>query len=158
MKPIALVSAALIGLHLSPAMGQETHAHHSAAMTDTRVVLELSESERAMLLDEMRLFLAGVQEMTGALGKQDMATTAKAARSMGMKMAHEATPALRAKLPLEFRRLGSSVHRDFDQIAMDADSLMDVSHTLGQLSANLQKCVACHSMYQIRTSPSASGH
>ena len=29
-------------------------------------------------------------------------------------------PALRAKLPLEFRQLGAAVHADFDQIALDA--------------------------------------
>jgi len=52
---------------------------------------------------------------------------------------------------LEFRQLGFSVHREFDQIAMDAESLKDVSTTLGQLSATLQKCVSCHATYQIRT-------
>jgi hypothetical protein len=66
-------------------------------------------------------------------------------------MAHEVPPALRAKLPLEFRQLGSSVHREFDQIALDADGLKDVSYSLNQLSATLQKCVACHATYQIRS-------
>ena len=103
-----------------------------------------------MILDEMRRFLAGVQGMIGALGRQDMGAAAGAARGMGRKMAHEVPPALRAKLPQEFRQLGSSVHRDFDQIALDADSLKDPGHSLGQLSATLQTCVACHAAYQIR--------
>jgi len=92
-----------------------------------------------------------VQKMTGALGKQDMQATAAAARSMGQIMVHELPPALRDKLPQEFRQLGSTVHRDFDQMAMDAESLKDVSVSLSQLSATLQKCASCHTMYQIQT-------
>ena len=36
------------------------------------------------------------------------------------------------------------------QIALDAESLKDVSYSLSQLSATLQKCVSCHTMYQIQ--------
>jgi hypothetical protein len=89
--------------------------------------------------------------MTGALGRQDMLAVAAASRDLGQKMVHEVPPALRAKLPLEFRQLGFSVHRDFDQIALDADSLKDASYSLGQLSTTLEKCVACHATYQIQT-------
>lgn len=151
MKPQSFVLAALLGLSLPIAHAQETHAHDHAPVHDGRAILELNPEERAMILEEMRLFLGGVQKMTDALGRQDMASAAEAARGMGQKMVHEVPPALRAKLPMEFRQLGFSVHRDFDQIAMDADSLKDVSTTLNQLSATLQKCVSCHSTYQIRT-------
>ncbi|KVW95642.1 hypothetical protein ABW22_10635 [Thiobacillus denitrificans] len=130
---------------------QDQHAQHPTSDHDARVVLELTSSERVMILEEMRMFLTGVQKMTGALGQQDMPAVAEAARDMGQKMVHEVPPALRAKLPMEFRQLGFSVHRDFDQIALDADSLKDVSYSLGQLSATLQKCVACHATYQIQT-------
>jgi len=64
-------------------------------------------------------------------------------------MVHELPPALRAKLPQEFRQLGFSVHREFDQIALDADSLKDVGYSLNQLSDTLKKCVNCHATYQI---------
>lgn len=124
---------------------------HPAPAADGRAILQLDAAERAAILEEMRLFLDGVQKMTGALGRQDMDAAAAAARGMGMCMTHDVPPALRAKLPLEFRQLGFSVHRDFDQIALDAESLKDVSHSLGQLSATLQKCVACHAAYQIPT-------
>lgn len=72
-------------------------------------------------------------------------------RDMGQKMVHEVPPALRAKLPQEFRQMGFSVHRDFDQIALDAENMKDASHSLGRLSATLQICVSCHTAYQIRT-------
>lgn len=58
---------------------------------------------------------------------------------------------------MEFRQLGFSVHRDFDQIALDAESLKDVSYSLSQLSGTLKKCVSCHATYQIRT-PMINAH
>ena len=151
MKPFCLSLVVMMGLNLTAANAAEPHAHHAPAPAhDTRVVLKLTPGERIMILEEMRLFLDGVQKMTGALGKQNMQATADAARAMGQIMVHEVPPALRAKLPLEFRQLGSSVHRDFDQIALDAETLKDVSYSLNQLSATLKKCVSCHTLYQIQ--------
>jgi len=155
-QPIALL--VLLSLNLTAACAQDPQAHPHAPIHDGRVVLELSPGERTVLLEEMRMFLDGVQKMTGALGQADMPAVAHAARGMGQKMVHEAPPALRAKLPLEFRQLGSSVHRDFDQIALDADSLKDASYSLTQLSATLQKCVSCHAMYQIQTPALNTSH
>lgn len=151
MKRLPVVLVALFSFNLAPAHAADSHhATHPAPSHDGRAVLELTPAERVMILEEMRLFLSGVQKMTGALAQQDMAAAAEAARSLGQKMMHEVPPALRAKLPMEFRQLGASVHGDFDQIAIDAESLKDVSHSLGQLSATLQKCVSCHAMYQIQ--------
>jgi hypothetical protein len=41
--------------------------------------------------------------------------------------------------------------RAFDAIAMDADDIALPKHTLGQLADALQKCMACHSTYQVRS-------
>jgi len=155
-----LILAALLSLTLGAAGAADPHAHdgHHAPAQDNRTVLQLSPDERAMLLGEMHLFLDGVRKMTAALGQQDMAATAAAARPLGMKMAQTMPPALRAKLPLEFRQMGGPLHADFDQMALDAESLKDVSYTLMQLSGTLQKCAGCHAMYQIRTSDSHDGN
>lgn len=151
MKP-NLPLAALLSLTLAAAAhAADPHAHHHAPATDGRALLALTPGERAVILDEMRAFLDGVQKVTDALAREDMPAVAHAARSMGQKLTHEVPPTLRAKLPQEFRQLGFSVHRDFDQIALDAESLKDVSYSLNQLSATLQKCVACHASYQIQT-------
>ena len=152
MKRQSALLAALLSLAVTATYGEDPHSPLApAAAHDNRAMLELTPGERAMILEEMRMFLDGVQKMTGALARQDMQGTAEAARGMGQKMVHEVPPELRAKLPVEFRQLGFSVHRDFDQIALDADSLKDVSFSLNQLSATLQKCVSCHATYQIRT-------
>jgi len=147
-----IVTAMLLSLNLGVANAQGPGVHHAYTPgEDHRAVLELTAVERAMILEEMHLFLSGLGELTGALGREDMPAAAKAARGMGLVMSHEVPQALRETLPLDFRQRGSSVHRDFDQIALDADSLGDVSHSLNQLSTTLQKCVACHAIYQIRT-------
>jgi cytochrome c556 len=160
MKPASLVFAVLLGLDATAATAADTHSHHGAhaPADDTRAVLELSDTERAMILEEMRLFLSGVQKMTAALAQQDMAAVAAEAREMGVKMTHEVPPALRAKLPQEFRQLGFSVHRDFDELALDAENIKDAGHSLKQLSATLKKCVSCHATYQIRSQPLAALH
>jgi hypothetical protein len=152
MTRLQAILAALLSLGASVASAEDLHAHHAPVpASDSRAVLELSPAERAMVLEEMRLFLDGVQQMTSALGRQDMPAAAEAARGMGLKLAHALPPTLGAKLPQEFRQLGFAVHRDFDQIALDADSLQDVSTSLNQMSSTLKKCVSCHAAYQIRT-------
>ncbi len=151
--------AALLSLTLTTtAYAEDPHANHHAPAADGRTVLHLAPDERAMILEEMRMFLGGVQKMTDALGRQDMPAVAEAARGVGQKMVHEVPPALRAKLPQEFRQLGFTVHREFDQIALDAESLKDVSYSLNQLSATLQKCVACHASYQIQVPLHSAAH
>lgn len=47
-------------------------------------------------------------------------------------------------------QIGMPMHKEFDQIAADAESLKDAKHTLQQLSATMGKCTACHATYQIR--------
>ena len=155
MKRFRLAAAILLAatpvLAAAPRPVADPHSHHHAPAADTRAVLALTPAERGMILEEMRAFLAGVQTMTAALAADDMKTTAQAARALGTVMTHEVPAELRKKLPQEFRQLGSTVHREFDQIAMDAESLGDPRHTLRQLSSTLQNCVACHAAYQIRT-------
>jgi len=147
-----IATAVLLSLNLGAAYAQDHNAQSAYTPgQDHRTLLELTPVERAMILDEMHLFVSGIGELTGALGRQDMPAAAKAARAMGLIMSHEVPQALREKLPQDSRQRGASVHRDFDQIALDADSLGDVSHSLNQLSTTLQKCAGCHAIYQIRT-------
>lgn len=126
-------------------------AGRTEAAPDGRVAVILEPPERDLLLQEMRLFLEGLQAMAAGLEKDDLGAVATAARALGSKMTGDVPPALMTKLPIEFKTLGLSVHRDFDQIALDAEGLGSPKHTLGQVSAVMQKCVACHKTYQLRT-------
>jgi hypothetical protein len=122
----------------------------AAEEVDTRTVIQLSLQHRALVLGEMRQFLAGLQQMTHALSRDDMETVTREARTLGVSMSHHMPADLKQALPLEFRKLGHSVHSSFDQIALDAESLGDAQHTLSQLGETLSRCVSCHSAYQIR--------
>ena len=117
---------------------------------DTRTVIQLSPPHRLLVLTEMRQFLAGLQQLSVALSQDDMDAVARVARTLGSPMTHDVPPDLKQALPEGFRKLGFSVHKDFDQIALDAESLGDSQHTLSQLGATLSKCVSCHSTYQIQ--------
>ena len=120
---------------------------------DGRVAIILESSERAVVLTEMRQFLSGIQNILDAAERGDAEAIAKIARPLGMAAAHHVPAGLEAKLPLEFKKLGYSVHSDFDRLAMDADAMSDVRLSLSQLSNAIKKCVACHAVYQIAAAP-----
>jgi len=121
-----------------------------AEAVDNRQILMLSEPQRGHVLEEMRALLTGTQNILSALANDDMAAVVQYARPLGMGMAHKAEDHLKGALPKEFMQLGMSVHKDFDLIAADAESLKDPKHTLRQLGESMSKCTACHAAYQIR--------
>jgi hypothetical protein len=117
---------------------------------DRRVAVVLEPGERALMLSEMRGFVAGLQLITDALSREDMERVAKAAREMGTARSHDVPLALMAKLPLEFKTLALGVHRGFDTLATDAETIGKPTHTLDQLSGILRQCVACHATYEVK--------
>ena len=144
IKHIAL---ALLGATL---LAGPSLASGPAKQADQRAPLVLLDAERHIVLEEMRNFLAVLQVITDALTREDMKEIARAARTMGSGAANEIPPKTVAKLPEEFKVLAGGVHTSFDLIALDAESLADPKHTLTQMSDLLQKCNACHGMYQIK--------
>ncbi len=117
---------------------------------DQRAHLVLLDAERHLVLEEMRNFLAVLQTITDALPREDMKEVARAARTMGSGAANEIPPQTVAKLPEEFKMLAGGVHTAFDLIALDAETLADPTHTVSQVGEMLQKCNACHGIYQIK--------
>lgn len=116
---------------------------------DQRQTLRLPPDERHIVLEEMRNFVAAIQSITDALSREDMETVAQAAAAMGSGAANEIPPHVVAKLPEPFKQLAGKVHTTFDAIALDAEGLGDVQHTLGQVGSLMLNCMACHSMYQV---------
>lgn len=121
-------------------------------MSDNRISIQLNESERNLVLSEMRQFLVAIQQITTAIGNEDMATIEKAALTVGMGAQQNVPISLMGKLPLPFKKLGRDTHLKFDALALDAKELGDPTHTLEQLSELMQNCVACHAIYQINSS------
>ncbi|MDP2135555.1 MAG: hypothetical protein Q8J99_18285, partial [Sulfuritalea sp.] len=122
----------------------------SKPAADQRAALVLLDAERHLVLEEMRNFLAVLQIITDALPREDMKEVARAARTMGSGAANEIPPVTVAKLPEEFKMLAGGVHTSFDLIALDAETLGDPKHTISQVAEMLQKCNACHGIYQIK--------
>lgn len=147
-----LLGAALIAaLLIFGVVGRS--APPEAGSTDKRTRLPLTVAERDVVLGEMRGLLTATQTVFDAALANDLKRAAQAARSAGMGEVEHIPLEIRApligKLPLEFKQLGFSVHREFDQIALDAESLGDREHTLRQMTNLMQKCVACHATYAI---------
>lgn len=158
MKPkFKLRAAAMLGaliLSATTLAAAPTKSSASKWDADQRAHLVLLDAERHLVLEEMRNFLAVLQTITAALPREDMKEVARAARTMGSGAANEIPPQTVAKLPEEFKMLAGGVHTAFDLIALDAESLGDPKHTVSQVSEMLQKCNACHGIYQIKATKS----
>ena len=117
---------------------------------DGRTEILLAPAERDLILTEMRLLLKAVDGMVRGLSEAqpNRKSMEKAARAAGMEMAADVEPALMAKLPLPFKQLGMSIHKDMDGLA---DAIMQnetPQQLLKRLSSMTARCTACHDMYR----------
>jgi hypothetical protein len=122
-------------------------AGQAAPANDIRAVINVSESERSLVLEEMRDFLHGLHSISMALGRRDMNGVALAARPMGMIM-HRIPKSMQERLPEAFVQMGLGQHEIFEVIARDAVIKKDPELTLGQLSEALTYCSGCHDTYR----------
>jgi hypothetical protein len=155
MKPIhqtiaAIAIAAFCAAGVALASSPVKSNPRAKPAADQRAPLVLLDAERHLVLEEMRNFLAVLQIITDSLPREDMKEVARAARTMGSGAANEIPPVTVAKLPEEFKMLAGGVHTSFDLIALDAETLGDPKHTISQIGEMLQKCNACHGIYQIK--------
>ncbi len=119
--------------------------------TDGRTAIMLSAGERDLVLKEMREFLEGVQSITEALAAKDMKAVAEASKKIGMAAAGGVPVSLMAKLPLEFKTLGLSTHKAFDDLSMEASDMGDAQISLGKLGELLNNCTTCHAAYRLQS-------
>ncbi len=121
--------------------------------SDGRTAIYLDESERDIVLAEMRTFLQSVQQIVSGISKDDMKQVSDAARQVGMLTAGMVPGSLMGKLPIGFKRLGMDTHSKFDQMALDAKDLGDKGLVLEQLAELMQNCVACHASFRFAMEP-----
>ena len=117
--------------------------------TDNRLAIQLTAGEKDLVLAEMRAFLASVQQITQGVSGKDMQLIANSARTVGLAAQQGVPGSLMGKLPLSFKQLGRDTHEQFDLLALDAEQLEDAEHSLTQLGALMQNCVACHAAYRL---------
>lgn len=124
---------------------------NTTAGTDDRTVIVLHPGERELVLYEMRGLLAATQGILEGANQNDMPRIIGAARAAGMAGTVDVSPALMAKLPLEFKALGMSVHHEMDEIAKAAEDNKPATELVKMISSTLTKCVACHAEWQIKS-------
>lgn len=117
--------------------------------SDKRIAVQLATAERDLVLTEMRQMLTSVHGLIDAAARADQKAMERAARDSGMAMAADVNPMLMAKLPLEFKQLGMSVHDDFDKLATALSTGVDQTTALRDLSHITARCVACHAAYRL---------
>ena len=120
--------------------------------TDGRMQIVLAPTERDLILGEMRMLLKAVHGVVTGLGGQDQEAARtqmeQAARSAGMGMAADVNPALMAKLPLPFKQMGMSIHKDMDALAEAIVNKETPPQILQRLSNMTARCTTCHDMYR----------
>lgn len=119
--------------------------------TDNRRLIELSPSEKDLILGEMRTLLKAVNGVIMALSHGDMKAASDSARSAGMAMAADVNPLLMAKLPLDFKELGMGTHAEFDKLAKEIDDGANHQIILTRLSQITLRCIACHEANRLAT-------
>ena len=122
----------------------------TTAGTDGRTEIVLAPVERDQILAEMRQLLKAVDGLVRGLGESppDRKAMEGAARAVGMSMAADVEPALMAKLPLPFKQMGMSVHRDMDALA-DAIAQQESAQQIAQrLSGMTARGTTCHDLYR----------
>ena len=124
----------------------------TSASADGRIAIVLDAGERDLVLAEMRQFLESVQKITTGIAGNDMELVAEYARKSGKAATVGMPGTLMGKLPLGFKKLGPDTHKQFDQLALDAEEFGDAGHALSQLSVLLQNCVGCHAAYRFSIS------
>jgi hypothetical protein len=118
--------------------------------SDNRTAVVLAPAERDLVLAEMRGLLLATHDIVEGLNRNDLKQVARAARAAGMGSAADVDPVLMAKLPLEFKQLGMSVHHRMDDLAQAAEGGKRTSELTSMLTATLSSCVACHSAWQLQ--------
>jgi len=118
--------------------------------SDGRTEILLAPAERDQILAEMRHLLKAIDGVVRGLGEPtlDVKAIEAAARGAGMNMAADVEPAIMVKLPLPFKQLGMSIHKDMDALAEAIVQSETPQQILQRLSSMTARCTACHDMYR----------
>lgn len=126
----------------------------TAKGSDGRTEILLAVAERDHILAEMRQLLKAVDGVVRGLGEPqpDVKQIEETARAVGMKMAADTEPAIMVKLPLPFKQMGMSIHKDMDALADAIVQNETPQQILRRLSSMTARCTACHDMYRFKAS------
>lgn len=157
MRGKVCVIAALLWVVTLGAAGWLFVKGWTAPAGDGRTEIVLAPAERDQVLAEMRHLLKAVDGIVRGLGESspDGRAMAEAARAAGMGMAADVDPAIMAKLPLPFKQMGMSIHKDMDALADAIAEKEGSQQILRRLSSMTARCTTCHDMYRLSAGQSS---
>ena len=152
MKQRVCITAVILWIVTSIAAGWWFVKGWTAKGSDGRTEILLAQAERDQILEEMRHLLKAVDGVIRGLGEPTLDPKAMetAARGAGMNMAADVEPAIMAKLPLPFKQMGVSIHKDMDALADAIVQNETPQQILRRLSSMTTRCTACHDMYRFK--------
>ncbi len=115
---------------------------------DDRILIPVTEGERAFVMKEMRLMLEALQGIFMAMEARDMDALAEAASSSGAIIKKALPIGLRARLPADFNLFSVDSHEGFMAIARAAKAGAGRDKLIALLSEQLGSCTACHDTYR----------
>ncbi len=136
------------------------YAEDDAALYgDDRTPVMLRPKERTRVLNDMRQYLTGLQEMFAALEHDEIGKVAETAKKLGAINIYDPKLMFPSRSDVRFRELSNQVHVDFESLAEDMDKLKDrqdaaesTRDIMGRLSRTMRKCVACHESFRLTSS------
>jgi len=152
-----LISFGAIGLWLVTALfgGLYLFRDRTRESSDHRREILLAETERNLVLAEMRGIIGSLDGVLQGLTKSDRKQIEESARASGMVMASEENAGLIAKLPMEFKQLGLGLHREFDSLADAVKAGESPQQLLERTSKLTSRCNGCHQVYRLGVEPLA---
>jgi hypothetical protein len=119
---------------------------------DEREAVVLSPSEKAYVLNQMRLFVGSIQSIAEGLAAGEPSQVAEAAAARGSKRNindPEFPSILAAKLPGAWKQFGGGLRKGFDRLSQGVADDQDAKRSLKQLGELMTSCAGCHAAYRI---------
>lgn len=116
--------------------------------TDTRKEIVLLPKERDLVLDEMRILLKSLSDISSSLGKNDFPAVGIIAKATGMARLEALPPEIGKKLPKEVVNMAVVLHKGFDELAEIARENKDSQLVNKKIGEIIHTCVACHAIYK----------
>lgn len=115
-----------------------------------RMTVQLTESEREFILNEMRAQLDMLYVMSEGLSRKDLTTVAAAAKRRGSDTLNTAPAAVFERTPAPFRDMIVASRTKIDQIAVEAGNKVEPEVILKRTTELLQLCNSCHADWQLK--------
>lgn len=123
-------------------------------MSDKRIVIPVSSSERNLVLYEMRAFLQGLYNIHNAMADRDTKRLALSARNLA-PLLKRVPSSMHDRLPVEFLELSNAMRESFNAMAEAAEANKEVCEIEKHLAETMAYCAGCHETFrfQVRNVP-----